>query len=177
MKSPRNTAAVILVLLVLATVSSPAAGGNQSLNETDGNSSSGRMTGEFLSTFDYWATPTDMSQYNPDIEISTPKKPDEETIKDYPGMILLDNETAAELFAVEGEVIDNGNGTFTMIFYRDYDPGLCSSSETAPEGTGGAGAGTDSGSESSSSFTFLSGIAGIVFAGLIVAYSGKKKNE
>lgn len=150
------------VLLALSAVHVAGAGVNQSVNETDGNCSSGRMSGEFLSTFEYWATPTDMSQYNPHREVTNPKGADEETIKAYPGMILLDNETAGKLSVAKGEIIDNENGTFTMIFYQDYDPG-------------GADAGKDSVSESSPSFTFLSGIAGMISAGCILALLRKKR--
>jgi hypothetical protein len=54
----------LIVLLLKRTVMAPVlvraniSAENCSLNESVDNTLSGRMSGEFLSTFDYWATPT-----------------------------------------------------------------------------------------------------------------------
>ena len=146
---------------------------NCSLNESVDNTSSGRMSGEFLSTFDYWATPTDMSRYNPDIEITKPKKPDEETVKANPGMILMDNETAEKFGIIEGEITDYGNGTVTITFHQDSGPAGCSSSGMPyDESTG-----SDTETQTSPSFTFLSTITGIISTYCITALLRKKKND
>jgi len=68
-----------------------------------------------------------MSRYNLDIEITKPKKPDEEIFKANHGMFLMDNKTAEKFGNIEGEITDHGNVTVVITFHQDSCTAGCSS--------------------------------------------------